>query len=54
LDEPFELRHDGALIQLPSWRFGSHVIWGMTHRILGDLIELVESGERSGGSRGPA
>ena len=26
---------------LPSWNFEQHVIWGLTYRILGELLELV-------------
>lgn len=43
LDRPFTLQHEGQALQLPSWSFAGRTVWGMTHRILSSLIELVES-----------
>ena len=34
-------RADGATRELPAWRFEDRVVWGMTYRILGDLIAAV-------------
>jgi hypothetical protein len=28
----------GIIRQFPSWRFEGHVIWGLTFRILGELL----------------
>lgn len=42
LDRPFALQHEGRELQLASWRFGKHTVWGMTHRILSGLIEVVQ------------
>jgi 8-oxo-dGTP pyrophosphatase MutT (NUDIX family) len=42
LDHAYAYRHtDGRTIELPSWRFEERVIWGMTHRILSDLLAAV-------------
>lgn len=32
----------GLPAQLPCWRYEGHVIWGLTHRILSQLIGIVE------------
>lgn len=29
---------------LPCWRYQGHVIWGLTYRMLGDLLRLVTGG----------
>ncbi|MCX5747690.1 MAG: CoA pyrophosphatase [Proteobacteria bacterium] len=29
-------------LELPSWRYEGHVIWGLTWRILADLLELAK------------
>ncbi|MEJ7599509.1 MAG: CoA pyrophosphatase [Kofleriaceae bacterium] len=33
--------YEGSPMTFPSWNFEGHVIWGMTWRILGDLITLA-------------
>jgi 8-oxo-dGTP pyrophosphatase MutT (NUDIX family) len=48
---PIELAASGALddhyvypatgTKFPGWRYDSHVIWGLTWRILGDLLEAA-------------
>ena len=43
LDRPFASRRGEEELQLPSWSFEGHTVWGMTHRILRSLIELVEA-----------
>lgn len=31
--------HNGDVIQkMPAWRFERHVVWGMTHRVLSELL----------------
>ena len=42
LDEEYALEHEGALHRLPAWRFDSHVVWGMTHRMLTELLRAAE------------
>ena len=38
-DATFRYRKDdGAVRELPSWDFEGRVVWGMTHRILSDLL----------------
>ncbi|HEX5061071.1 MAG TPA: hypothetical protein VFV99_17015, partial [Kofleriaceae bacterium] len=49
---PIELAASGALDDtytypgtsrtFPSWRFESHTIWGLTWRILGDLLQAAK------------
>ena len=42
LSEVFVYRRtNGDLVELPSWRLGEHVIWGLTHRILSGLIQCL-------------
>ena len=41
LDEPFSLLHEGNRLELPSWRFEQHTVWGMTHRILVPFLDLI-------------
>lgn len=48
LDRPFALQHEGQELQLASWRFGKHTVWGMTHRILSGLIEIVQGPSGNG------
>ena len=33
--------YPGTDRQFPSWRFDGHVIWGLTFRILGELVALT-------------
>ncbi len=32
---------DGAARELPAWRFEERVVWGMTHRILRELLDAL-------------
>jgi 8-oxo-dGTP pyrophosphatase MutT (NUDIX family) len=42
LDHLYVYHHtDGSTHELPAWRFEQRVVWGMTHRILSDLIAAV-------------
>lgn len=53
---PIELAASGALNDtytypgttrtFPSWRYESHAIWGLTWRILGDLLALAQTETR--------
>src|SRR5690606_5345138 len=43
---------DGARVRLPAWRFEDRVVWGMTHRILLDLLDAVEGPRADPGSIG--
>ncbi|ACY14997.1 NUDIX hydrolase [Haliangium ochraceum] len=36
--------HEGATRELPCWRYRGHTVWGLTYRMLDDLLRLV--GER--------
>lgn len=40
LDHPYRYQHGEISVQLPSWRFEEHVVWGLTHGILTDLLAL--------------
>ena len=42
-DKPFHYNHEGARLTLPSWHYDSEVIWGLTHRILSNLLSAVTS-----------
>jgi 8-oxo-dGTP pyrophosphatase MutT (NUDIX family) len=35
-------RYPGTDREFPSWRFDGHVIWGLTFRILGELVALAK------------
>jgi 8-oxo-dGTP pyrophosphatase MutT (NUDIX family) len=37
----YEFTHAETQMKLPSWRFESHTIWGLTHRILTLLLQLA-------------
>ena len=41
-------RHGEVSVQLPCYRFGEHVIWGLTFGMVDELVTLVE-GESGGG-----
>jgi 8-oxo-dGTP pyrophosphatase MutT (NUDIX family) len=41
LDAEHRYEHEGTVYPLPSWRFGERVIWGLTHRILGEILALL-------------
>lgn len=36
-----ELRHEGATLRFPGYRVGPHVAWGLTERILRQLLALL-------------
>lgn len=40
-DADHAYEHEGLVHQLPSWRYGEWVVWGLTHRILGDLTRAL-------------
>lgn len=42
LDAPFRYDRGDAVFELPSWRFEERTIWGLTHRILRGLFEVLE------------
>lgn len=42
LDSTFE--YGSAAMKFPAWSYEGHVIWGLTWRILGDLIAVTASG----------
>lgn len=39
-----EVDYRGGKISVPAYRCGPHVVWGLTHRIVSGLIELVDPG----------
>jgi 8-oxo-dGTP pyrophosphatase MutT (NUDIX family) len=41
LDSTFDYRHAGVPLALPCWRYQEYVVWGMTYRMLGELIERI-------------
>lgn len=42
LSDKYPYKINGLPAQLPCWRYQGHVIWGLTHRILSQLIGIVE------------
>ncbi|MCA9675115.1 MAG: CoA pyrophosphatase [Kofleriaceae bacterium] len=44
LDAPYEYHLGPLPMTLPSWRWEGHTVWGLTHRMLGGLIEVVRAG----------
>ena len=40
LDSIHRYLHDDIVVQLPSWEFEGHVVWGLTHGILSGLLAL--------------
>lgn len=40
-DAAYPYRRGDTLVELPAWRFQERVVWGMTHRILRELLELA-------------
>jgi 8-oxo-dGTP pyrophosphatase MutT (NUDIX family) len=45
-------RHGELEIELPCYRFGDHVIWGLTFGMVDELVTLIEGREgREGGGR---
>lgn len=41
LDAEHRYEHEGVFYPLPSWRFGERVVWGLTHRILGEVLKAL-------------
>jgi len=41
LDAEHRYEHEGLFYPLPSWRFGERVVWGLTHRILGEVLAAL-------------
>lgn len=41
LDHPFDYRQGEIRRELPSWRYEGRVVWGMTHRIVTDLLGIL-------------
>lgn len=39
---PSVVEHRGARREVPSYRLGEDVVWGMTHKILDPLVDLFE------------
>lgn len=39
LDADYDYPRDDVIVKLPSWRFEERVVWGMTHRILTELLD---------------
>jgi len=37
-----EWRYEGELRRVPAFRVNGHVVWGLTHHILGSLFEVLE------------
>lgn len=37
----FSYRHEGEELRFPAWRVGEHVVWGLTHRMLDALFEVL-------------
>lgn len=40
-DAQHTLEHAGASLRLPAWRYREHLVWGMTHRMLSDLVDAA-------------
>lgn len=47
LSDVYEYTHGPEPLNLPCWRFRDHVVWGLTHRMLQHLLEVVTA-RRSG------
>lgn len=41
-----EIVHEGEHMRFPGYRVGDHVLWGLTHRMLDDLLAIL-AGRRS-------
>jgi 8-oxo-dGTP pyrophosphatase MutT (NUDIX family) len=39
LDATHRYERDGLVHELPSWRYGGRVVWGMTHRLIRALLD---------------
>lgn len=40
LDDTYRHEQGGLVLKLPCWRFEGRVVWGMTHRVVTELIAL--------------
>jgi 8-oxo-dGTP pyrophosphatase MutT (NUDIX family) len=40
--------YQGEVMQLPGWRVGAHVVWGLTYRMLQALFQVLRDDERAG------
>ena len=47
LDAIYPYQIGRGKIDLPCWHFEGHTVWGMTHRMLSDFIELLSSADPS-------
>jgi 8-oxo-dGTP pyrophosphatase MutT (NUDIX family) len=36
-----EFVHEGEPMRFPGYRVGNHVLWGLTHRMLNDLLDIL-------------
>jgi 8-oxo-dGTP pyrophosphatase MutT (NUDIX family) len=50
-DHVYELT-GGTALRFPAIRYEEHVIWGLTHRIIAQFLDLAPKGPQQGGSRG--
>ena len=41
VDMDREFSHDGELVHYPAYRVDGHVVWGLTHRMLGAFFEVL-------------
>jgi 8-oxo-dGTP pyrophosphatase MutT (NUDIX family) len=41
LDAEYPYEHEGKVLALPSWRHGAWTVWGLTHRILRELVHAL-------------
>ena len=42
LDDVHRLEQGGEVMELPAWHFEGRVVWGLTHRILGEFLRKTE------------
>ncbi len=47
-------RLDGEALHYPAFRYGDYLVWGLTHRILLGLLDIVCAGAPDAGVRGRA
>ena len=40
LDHAHAFEHEGRSVELPAWRHGEHVVWGLTYEILGRVARV--------------
>jgi 8-oxo-dGTP pyrophosphatase MutT (NUDIX family) len=39
----YDYEHAGVVMKLPAWRYEGHVIWGLTHRMIAQLLDVATS-----------